>query len=459
VSRPLRVTVVAVPLILFAAASFVLGQSLRHSVALPERFAHLENRVSSLPEAGIGGTSDAASPPQDVAPEDTFNEVLRYVRSDYVERVDDEKRLGFGAVKTMLASLDDPKTRFYDPVQRKQLLDQLSGRYAGIGATLTVVKQRRGVGSGAIDQRRLAVLAPAPGSPAESAGLKPSDIITEIDGRWVIAYDPRLEIDSQSAPELPGQAPDSATQAATDRLAKGISLPKALDLLNTADSKALTLTVERAGAARPVKVLVNPAAGTYDPVEVHDLGNGAAYLRVTQFSDHATDEFCAALAATKASTLVLDLRNNCSGPVNSRVSGPLGSALTLAGKLAGPGIIASVARRANKVEPLNSSAACAGHYRIVVLVNGGTANLAEMVAASLKERVHASLVGSRTFGDSVYQKLVELRDGAGMTVTTGKLMTARGLDFPGRGLGVDVSIESNRPSWNDAAVQRALAAG
>lgn len=465
-SRPLRVSLAAVPLVLLATASFVFGQSLRHSVAVPPRRAQLENRVSALPEAGIGGTSDMAADTrdaqdaQDVAPEDTFNEVLRYVKSEYVERVDDEKKLGFGAVKTMLASLDDPKTRFYDPDQRKLLLDQINSRFTGVGAAFTVIKQRRGVGASAIDQRRLAVVAPAPGSPAETAGLQPGDIITEIDGRWVIAYDPRLEVDSQAvSADSSDQAGDAAAQAATDKLAKGLSLPKALDLLNTAEGKPLTLTVERVGTAQPLKIAMTPAAGSFDPVEFRDLDNGAAYLRVTQFNDRATQEFGAALASTKASTLILDLRNNTGGPVNSRVSGPLGSALALAGRLEGPGVVASVARRGSRIEPLNSAAPAAGRFRIVVLVNGGTANLAEMLAASLKERARATVVGSRTFGDSVYQKLVELRNGAGMTVTTGKLLTARGLDFTGKGVSLDITVATSRPSWNDAAVRRALTAG
>ena len=68
-------------------------------------------------------------------------------------------------------------------------------------------------------------------------------------------------------------------------------------------------------------------------------------------------------------------------------------------------------------------------------------------------------IGSRTFGDSVYQKMVELRDGAGMTVTTGKMLTSRGTDFTGKGVPVDITVPSTGPRSDDAAVQRAILAG
>jgi len=461
VTRPLRVTLIVAPLTLLAAASFVCGQALRHSVLPGHRLAHLDNRVSSLPEAGIGGTaSDETLDPDDVAPEDTFKEVLRYVKGDYVDRVDDEKKLGFGAVKAMLASLDDPRTRFYDPTQRRQLIDQLNGRFSGIGATLTVVKQRKGTGPGAIEQRRLAVVAPIPGGPAAKAGLQAGDVITEIDGRWVIAYDPRLELDqlTEDADEN-DQRTQTAAKEAVDRLAKGTSLPRALELLNSSEGKSLSLTVERTGSAQPLKVTVGTGATSVEPVEYRALNDHAGYLRVTQFNDRATEQFTAALAASRVSSLVVDLRDNVGGPVTGRQTGALGSALALVGRLTGPGQAGVVLRRGNRMESLSTTVPAAGKYRLSVLVNGGTSNVAEMVAASLKERGGAQVVGSHTFGDSVYQKLVELREGAGMTVTTGRLLSARGVDFTGRGVSIDSQTAVGGPAYNDSAVQRAVGAG
>jgi carboxyl-terminal processing protease len=421
----------------------------------------LNNRVSALPEAGIGGTSsDDALVPDDVAPEETFKDVLRYIKSDYVERAEDEKKLGFGAVKSMLASLDDPKTRFFDPAQRRQLLDQLDGRFSGIGAAVTVVKQRKGAGQSAIDQRRLAVVAPIPGGAADRAGLLPGDVISEIDGKWVIAYDPRLELDQMFGDVDEGDKKAlAAAKEATDRLAKGISLPRALEILNGSEGKSVALSIDRAGVAQPIRLTVAAGPSVMEPVEYRSLGANSGYLRVTQFNDRATAQFSAALACAKISILVIDLRGNVGGPVTGRQTGTLGSALALIGKVAGPGTAGSIVRKGNRIESLSSSVPAAGRFRIAVLVNGGTANLAEMVAASLRERANATVLGSRTFGDSVYQKLVELREGAGMTVTTGKLLSGRGADFTGRGVPIDVSVSTGGPRPDDAVVQRAVNAG
>jgi carboxyl-terminal processing protease len=450
----LRTTFAFLPFTCLAIASFVYGQSLRQSVSASPRPARLDNRVSSLPQSGIGGTASTDDfDPGDVPPDETFKEVLRYVRGDYVEKVEDEKKLGFGAVRSMLASLDDPKTRFLDPAQRRQFIDQMNGQYSGIGASLAVIKQRKGTGKTAIEQRRLAIAAPIPGGPAATSGLLSGDIITEIDGKWVIAYDPRLEYEPQSTESDDAPAGGRTTGGAESP--KGLSLPKALELLSTSEGKVITLTVERPGTAQPLKVSVAAGRGTAEPAEFRQVDSRTGYLRITQFNDRATEQFSTALASARVSSLVVDLRDNVGGAVTSRKTGALGSALSLLGKLSGPGQVGTVLRRGNGSEPLNSVTVSTGRYKLAVIVNGGTSNIAELVAATLRERAGATVVGARTFGDSAYQKLVELRDGAGMTVTTGKLLTSKGMDFSGKGIVIDVPMSVGEPRSNDAAVLRA----
>jgi len=450
--------------------SFAGGQRLRDVVVGP---IPNNTRVSALPEAFRGNVEVAQTPDQEDenSPAETFREVLRYVKSEYVERIEDDTKLGFGAVRAMLVSLDDPKTRFLEPAQRKQLENQINGQFTGIGAVVSIIKRKRGD----IEERRLGVVAPAPGGPADKAGLRAGDIITEIDGHWVIAYDPRRDLarlqqavpgSGQAAPAqggTTGRTPEidekeyqKALKDAAKLLTDGITLPKALEQITMAAGKKLTLTLERPGAQGPIKVTVDAGPSLLEPVLFKALNDRVAYLRVTQFNDRATEAFTSALTSAKQKALILDLRDNAGGPVTDSRGGAYHSALTLLGRLTKGGQVALVVRKGARRDPIKVTPSGNGSYKIAVLVNRGTANLAEMVAAALKEKAGAVLIGGQTFGDATMQKLVGLRNGAALTLSTGKFLTAGGLDFS-KGLKPDVPMSTSGPrASDDPVVERAV---
>lgn len=452
-TRSIKPFLLILSLALIVCGSYAAGRRLRQVVA---RTDFSRARVTALPESAIGAKANdtpATEQLDDSSPAETFLEVLKYVKSDYVERITDEKKLGFGAVRTMLASLDDPQTRFVEPEQRKQLEEQINGHFTGIGAVVSVVKQKRGD----IEQRRLAVVAPAPGGPADKAGIRAGDIITEIDGRWVIAYDPRKDLDRLRVRELTDVQYRKAFKDATQRLMGGLTLPKALEMIATNREKPLALTIERPGAPAPIKVEVSTASVTIEPAEFKPLNSRIGYLRVTQFNDRATKLFTEALASAGQKALIIDLRDNAGGPIDSGVQGVYGSARALLSQLTSGGQVGTIVRKGNRRDPVMAGSSRAPARKLVVLVNRGTANVAELVAAALKEKAGATLMGTPTFGDSIMQKLVPLQNGAAMTVTAGKFLTASGVDFTGKGLTPDVAVATTGArSSNDAAVQRAL---
>lgn len=460
-NRPLKLPFLIVPVLLVAWASFACGQLLRNTA---ETTPAGRVRLSAMPEthlSGLGSARVGTEQEEDAA--QSLLEVLRYVKSEFVDRVDDDKKLGYGAVRTMVVSLDDPKTRFFDPAQKKQLLERLNGEYHGICATLAVIKQTRN----GIDQRRVAVVAPAPGGPADKAGIRPGDVITELDGRWIIAYDTRQDLDHLRTTTQDERELKKAYDDAAARMNAGLSLPKALEAMNTQEGKTVVATVERAGHAAPLKVTIHTAATKVEPAEYIEISPKIGYLRVTQFNDRSAQLMDHFLADAKGRSLVVDLRDNPGGPVAGAGSGTLGGALAVLGKLAPAGPVATILRPGNKTESLEVKS---GHRRdggatgggpatsgkLVVLVNSGTCNVAEMAAAALRDRAGAKLVGEHTFGDATWQKLFDLRDGAAMTVFAGKIQTSKGADFGGKGIQPDYGVPSGGPKSNDAAVARAI---
>jgi carboxyl-terminal processing protease len=425
VIRNLRIAALGSWIILLLVVAFAGGRQMRRGE--PPRTSELE-RVALMPESALRRVFEMSAAEGGAEPADTFREVLQRVRTDYVEPITDENKLAAGAVRTMLASLDDPKTRYLDPKQHQALQRQIAGRFVGIGATLQVVKQKRGK----IEQRRLVVVAPAPGGPADRAGIRAGDAITEIDGRWVIAYDPRLEIDLDSYRNLKEKEKKQIRQEKLAKLTDGITIAKALDQVSGAGSRTLKLTLERPGSAAPIKVDVQTGETDVDPVDLQPVNPSTVYLRVTQFNSRAVEELKALAPRLKSQAVILGALG-VSGNAGS-IRRPNDQAMKL------------------EVAPSGSHAA-----RVAVLVNAGTSNLAELVAGALRESKKAQLVGTKTSGDGTFQKLHNLRGGAGMTVNAGRLLTAGGLDFNGKGLVPDVAVSTGGPRFErDPAVTRAV---
>jgi len=301
------------------------------------------------------------------------------------------------------------------------------------------------------------VVAPILGGPADLAGLEPGDIITEIDGKWVIAYDPRLDLDQLHPASSDDKEFRKAIKTAVTKLTDGISLQKALDQLAGKPQKTLKLTVERKGITAPQTITVAATGAKINPVEFKMVNDKTGYLRISQFNDTVLKSLPSVMGNNSPKQVVLDLRNNFGGPVTKVDSGAYGCALAVLSRFSPSGNAGVIVRSGSKQEQITIKSDSSQKAKVVVLVNGGTANLAELVAASLKSRAKAPLVGSSTFGDAIFQKLVGLNDGAAMTIATGKLLGPDGLDFAGKGLQPDVVVHSTKPSSNDSAVSKAVA--
>ena len=393
----------------------------------------------------------------DVPPGEVFEEALSNVQRNFVEINDlPPGKLDNNAIAQMYASLGDPKTHALAPDRRKARQDALQGQFEGIGATLAVTRSKKAD----VDYSHLTVVDVMPGSPAEKAGLRSGDNITEIDNHWIINYTIYADADRIAHEKnVDNAARDNEMQQVQQKFKAGLALSRVLDRLEMGEGKTYALTIERTGQPTPLKLSVTTARTQVDPVEYKAVGTKIGYLRIRQFNSKATDEFDAALNKVEGlKGLIVDLRQNPGGVTAETRTGVDGytSVKQLIARLTPGGAVAALERKPKQRETLTvTPSKIALKVPIVVLVDSGTANLAELTASALRDAGKARLVGSHTFGDDTLQLFALLKNGAGVELTTAHLFTAHGIDLA-RGLEPDVPIIAATAGGQDEALARAL---
>ena len=420
----------------------------KHYIAHPTRLITANAGETSSGSSGQDANQDAS----DVSPSETYEVVLDKVQHDFVEGGGTDAKLSNGSLARMLASLDDPKTDFLEPKMRQARQDALLGRYAGIGAVLTIVKAK----VDKADYRNLTIVDVMPGSPAEKAGLKTGDVIYSINDRWVISYSftvdaERIQKEQKEKSKTDAAIREEAKQI-TDKFQKGIVLSKAMTLLVTEQGKPLKIAVQRPGQPANVTVSLTTGVTQVEPVEFKTLDKQIGWLHVRQFNARAAQQIQQAIETNGGSLkgLIVDLRGNPGG-VKSATSDVDGyNAATKLVSLLTDHATAMISRKPDKKEPLEIAGSKKVNAPLIVLVDPGTANLAEMVAATLHEAGHAKIIGTKTFGDPILQLFTVFKNGTGMEISTAHLLTPAGAEWT-NGLNPDIA------ATGDDAVKRALA--
>jgi carboxyl-terminal processing protease len=296
----------------------------------------------------------------------------------------DRQQMVYGAIRGMLGSLNDQYTTFQEPEAAEQSRESMQGRFEGIGVYL-----RR---EGAI----VAVDRPIRGSPAAKAGLLAGDRIVAVDGQ---ALEPLLS--------------DLDDAAATAQVATLIRGPK---------GSPVTLTIARDGVADPFDVTIIRDEVPLITVNAEMLPGGVAYIQITEFKATTTqllDEALRELVPQQPASIVLDLRNNPGGFLTTaqEVLGRFYDGVALIEEENG-GIIKELRTITGPSEVRLYD------QPMVVLVNGGSASAAEIVAGALRdERPNTYLMGERTFGKGSVQNIHQLRDGSSARITIAQWFT------------------------------------
>ncbi len=387
-------------------------------------------------DASSGDDTDTTGDFSGDGPAATFQQVYLLVKRHYVDPLPSDAKFGHGAAAAMVASLQDPDSRFLEAPEVAELNAESQGHYHGAGAALAVrrIAHAKTADIPAYTEYRLTVVAPLPGGPAEKAGLQPGDTITTLNGQWI--YNDEWVYTQTKALKALQDDPVSFNKLVTalqKKIDGSMSLADAQTKLEDPAVKSLTLTVTRAGKAQPIPVTLDTAAETVVPaVTSRSLPGGIGYLKINQFTADSDKEFAAALAGfgTDPKGLIVDLRD-CPG-------GLLEAGAAIAARLSSAPALGYVETKGKKIQTVAITPGTKVTCPVAVLVNGGTANTAEMLAAALQSG-GAKLVGTKTFGDASDVKLIVLRDGAGFTMTVGKLMTTGHTEFGGTGIKPDVA--------------------
>jgi carboxyl-terminal processing protease len=353
---------------------------------------------SSAPTPAAAGSS-APAPASSVAANDvpSFEEIQAFTRAfemikqAYVAPVGNEQLMQ-SAIRGMLSGLD-PHSEFLDKHELKDLSEDTSGTYAGLGIEVAQANHQ------------LVIVAPIDGGPAKRAGVVSGDVIVAIDGATV--------------------QPD-AIDAAIKKLRGPIGSKISLSVLHPDGDKPVTIPLVR----ERIRVT---------SVTTHMLEAGYAYIRISEFQEDTADELTRALGKLQEQHgplrgAVLDLRSNPGGLLTSAVGVSddfLNSGLIVStrGRLAQSHLKFS----ATPGDLLNGAP-------MVVLVDNGTASAAEIVTGALKDNHRALVVGRRTFGKGSVQTILPLGNGDAVKLTTARYFTPDGTSIQVAGITPDIVL-------------------
>lgn len=309
-----------------------------------------------------------------------------------------EKDLYEGSLKGMFANLGDPYTQYYSKDEFSKLMENLDGRYKGIGVLVQASKEGF-----------IKVVQVFDGSPASEAGLKEGDYIIKVEGKEYSAD--QME---EAVAVMKGEE-DTNVKITVRRMEE--------DGKNFED-------IDMDVARRDVKV------DTIDEslMEVRDKKIG--YIHIKSFDDVTGEDFEASYKKLKDAGmegLVLDLRNN--------PGGSLDVCLDIADKFLDKGVIVTTEDKNGEVITEESDEA-KDDIPITVLVNENSASASEILSGALKDRDRAKIIGKKTFGKGIVQKLFPLDDGSGAKITISEYHTPSGAKINKVGVEPDIEVEN-----------------
>lgn len=368
--------------------------------------------VSSLMFSGCGlfKASENTKTPESMAAEELYLEAWEIIREEFVDPTYNEqdwykrwhhkyrgelrdKEDAYVAIQTMLASLNDDYTRFLKPRDREEQDMSIDSKLYGIGVQIS---KKDG---------KLMVVTTFDDTPADKAGLLPKDVITHIDGEETAA----------------------------------LSVEDAADRIRGKENTLVKITVKRIDEDGKTELFSRDILR--GEIKIHtvftkELKNPEiGYIRLSSFiSESAMPELMNKIEQQSGKkAMILDLRGN--------YGGLLSNAVDVADLFLEEGDIVSMVDNHKDKKVFRANPGQWKDVPMVVLIDGGSASASEIVSGALKDHKRATLVGTRTFGKGLVQKINTLSDGSGINITISKYFTPKGTDINKKGIEPDIQVE------------------
>ena len=342
---------------------------------------------------------------EQIAPQKLFDRTWRVVNKEYYEpslnhqnwsrwktryqgkiKTSDDAKV---AIDTMIASLNEPYTRFMPQKDFEELTTSITSKIYGIGVNIYS------------NAGKTEVFNVIPGTPADFAQIKQGDIITAVD----------------------------------DKDIAGMNISEVAALVRGPENSIVELTILRDGKKYTKKIKRKEIK--IKSVKSSILDNHIGYIKIISFMSGTTpNEFLEALNNTKdTDSLIIDLRGNTGGLLNN--------AIFIADRFINQGTIVDIIYRNGYKKSIKAKDEGVPLDKpVVVLVNGTSASASEILSGALKDSHKATLVGNKTFGKGLVQKVVPLPNNTGINVTIARYLTPNGTDINQLGIKPDIEVGS-----------------
>ncbi len=341
----------------------------------------------------------------------TFWTAWNLLQDKYVDKGKlNTQNMVYGAIDGMVKAIGDPYTVFFKPKESKEFSEQISGSFSGIGIEI------------GLRDNVLTVIAPIKNTPAARAGLLAGDKILKVN----------------------------------DKSTDGMAVDEAVSLIRGQKGTTVRLTYTREKMPSPTEVSITRDVIKVPAVDWKILNDNTAYIEISIFNGNLDSEFqkiAGEVAASKANRIILDLRND--------PGGLLDSAINIAGYFLDSNKVVTIEKFSDGTEQPFRTAANGKlkNYPLVVLINKGSASASEILAGALRDNRGVTVVGETSFGKGSVQELAELPQKASLKITIAKWLTPSGESIDENGIKPDIEVkmtEEDIKAGKDPQLDKAL---